>query len=54
MIAPITETLSEEYNGKLKFRKLSVNENPQTAMKYQVMDIPLLHFFRMGVRLAVI
>lgn len=45
MIAPITEKLSEEYKGKIKFCKLSVDENPQTAMKYQVMSIPLLLFY---------
>jgi thioredoxin 1 len=48
MIAPITEKLSEEYEGKVKFCKLNVDENPQTAIKYQVMGIPLLLFFRGG------
>ena len=48
IIAPITEKLSEEYRGKLKFCKLNVDENPQTAMKYQVMSIPLLLFFQGG------
>jgi thiol-disulfide isomerase/thioredoxin len=28
MLAPITEKLSEEYKGKLKFCKLNVDENP--------------------------
>ena len=48
MIAPITEKLSKEYDGKSKFCKLNVDENPQTAMKYQVMSIPLLLFFKNG------
>ena len=48
MIAPITEKLSKEYNGKFKFCKLNVDENPQAAMKYQVMSIPLLLFFKDG------
>ena len=48
MIAPITEKLSKEYNGKFKFCKLNVDENPRTAMKYQVMSIPLLLFFNQG------
>jgi len=48
MIAPITEKLSKEYNGKFKFCKLNVDENPRTAIKYQVMSIPLLLFFRYG------
>jgi thioredoxin 1 len=48
LIAPITETLSNEFDGKFKFCKLNVDENRQTAMEYQVMSIPLLLFFRSG------
>jgi thioredoxin 1 len=48
MVAPITEKLSDEYNGKVKFCKLNVDENPQMARKYQVMSIPLLLFFNSG------
>lgn len=48
MIAPITEKLSEEYRGKVKFCKLNVDENPQMAERYQVMSIPLLLFFNGG------
>jgi thioredoxin 1 len=47
-IAPITEKLSEEYQGKLKFFKLNVDENRKMAKKYQVMSIPLLLFFKGG------
>ena len=48
MIAPITEKLSNDYEGKVKFCKLNVDENPQAARKYQVMSIPLLLFFKNG------
>jgi thioredoxin 1 len=48
LIAPITEKLSSEFDGKFKFCKLNVDENPKTAMEYQVMSIPLLLFFRGG------
>ena len=48
MIAPVTEKLSHEYGGKVKFCKLNVDENHQMAMKYQVMSIPLLLFFKSG------
>lgn len=48
MIAPIMEKFSEEYEGKFKFCKLSVDENPKTSTKYQVMSIPLLLFFKNG------
>ena len=48
MIAPLTEKLSEEYEGKIKFCKMNVDENPKMAKKYAVMSIPLLLFFRGG------
>jgi len=48
MIAPITEKLSQYYQGKVKFCKLNVDENHQMAVKYQVMSIPLLLLFKGG------
>ena len=48
MLAPITEKLSKEYENKVKFCKLNVDENRLAAGKYQVMSIPLLLFFRDG------
>jgi thioredoxin 1 len=47
-LAPITEKLAEEYAKKVKFFKLNVDENGQTAMRYRVMSIPLLLFFKSG------
>jgi thioredoxin 1 len=46
MLAPLTEKLAKEYEGRIKFCKLNVDDNQKTAMKYQVMSIPLLLFFR--------
>ncbi|KPK93013.1 MAG: thioredoxin [Deltaproteobacteria bacterium SM23_61] len=48
MIAPLTEKFSQEYENRLKFCKLNVDENPQMAEKYRVMSIPLLLFFKDG------
>lgn len=48
MIAPVTQKLSEEFKGKVKFCKLNVDENRRMAAKYQVMSIPLLLFFNGG------
>ena len=48
MVAPVTEKLSQEYVGKVKFCKLNVDENLRTAKEYQVMGIPLLVFFKDG------
>ena len=48
MIAPATEKLAKEYQGRLKVCKLNVDENPQTASRYRVMSIPQVLFFRNG------
>jgi thioredoxin 1 len=48
MIAPITEKLANEYEGRVKLCKLNVDDNPRTASKYQVMSIPQILFFKGG------
>ena len=48
MAAPIYDKLSEEYDGKFKFCKVNVDENQNTAMKYQIMSIPMQIFFANG------
>jgi thioredoxin len=35
MIAPIVEELAEEYDGKVKFTKLDVDSNPQSATNFE-------------------
>jgi thioredoxin 1 len=48
MVIPIYEKLSEEYEGRFKFCMINVDENPQTAVKYQIMSIPMQMFFSDG------
>jgi len=48
MVAPVVEKLAEKYNGRFKFYRLNVDENQQTAAKYNVMSIPTLLFFKSG------
>ena len=48
MIGPQLEELSEEMAGKVKFVKLNVDENQQTAIKYGVRSIPTLIMFKGG------
>jgi thioredoxin 1 len=48
MIAPIIEDLANEYEGKIKFGKLDVDDNPKTATLYGIMSIPSLIFFKKG------
>ena len=48
MIAPMVDELSGEYEGKVKFTKLDVDSNPQTAMAYGIRSIPTLLIFKDG------
>jgi len=48
MIAPIVERIAEKYVGKIKVAKLDVDSNPELAIRYQVMSIPTLLFFKNG------
>ena len=48
MVAPVIDKLAEDYDGKFKFCRLNVDENPQTASKYGIMSIPTLMFFKGG------
>ena len=48
MVAPILDDLSQEYDGKIKFTKVDVDTNPQTAMKYGIRSIPTLLVFKGG------
>ena len=48
MMAPVIEALAVEYEGKIKIGKLNVDDNNASAMKYKVMSIPTLLFFKNG------
>ena len=48
MVAPVVDKLAESYNGRFKFCRLNVDQNPQTAARYRIMSIPTLMFFKDG------
>jgi thioredoxin 1 len=48
MVAPIVEELAGEYDGKVAFFKINVDNNPKVAIKYGVMSIPTLILFNNG------
>jgi thioredoxin 1 len=48
IIGPIVEELSNEYEGKVKVVKVNVDENNALAMKYSIMSIPTIKFFKNG------
>jgi thioredoxin 1 len=47
MVSPIYDKLAGEYEN-FKFCKINVDENPETATKYQIMSIPMQMFFADG------
>lgn len=47
-LAPTIEQLANDYSGRVVFGKLNVDENKNIAIKYQVMSIPTLLFFKNG------
>jgi thioredoxin 1 len=48
MVAPTIESLSKEFDGRVRFVKINVDENPVQASKFGVQGIPTLLFFRGG------
>jgi len=48
MLAPVLDRVSEKYEGRAKFFKVDVDENPETAGKYGVSTIPNILFFKDG------
>ncbi len=47
-LAPTITEIAQEYSGKVIIGKLDVDENPQTAEKFQVFSIPTLIVFKDG------
>ena len=48
LMGPVFEDLSKEYEGKVTFAKLNVDENQDIAAKFGVMSIPTLVMFKGG------
>ena len=48
MIAPMLDEFAAEYAGKVKVCKLDVEQGPQTASEYGVMNIPTIMLFKGG------
>ncbi len=46
VISPIIEELSKEYNGKVQFAKVNVDESPDLAGRFGVQGIPTLIIFK--------
>ncbi|NLN97405.1 MAG: thioredoxin [Eubacteriaceae bacterium] len=47
-LAPILDTISQEYEGKAKVFKIDVDEDNALAMEYRVMSVPTMKIFKNG------
>lgn len=47
-IAPLIDTVADEYAGKVKVGKVNVDENQGTPAKYSVRGIPTIILFKDG------
>ena len=47
-VSPILDAIAAENPDKIKIVKLNVDDNPQTAMKYQITSIPSMKVFQKG------
>ena len=48
-LSPTVDRIADQFAGKVKVGKLNVDENPNIAVKYDVMTIPRILFFKGGV-----
>lgn len=47
-VSPILDQIRDEHGDKIEVVKLNVDENPQSAAKYQITSIPAMKVFQNG------
>ena len=51
MLSPVIEDLANRYEGKALVGKVNVDDEPDLAMRFGVMSIPTVIFFKDGVEI---
>ncbi|MBD5252473.1 MAG: thioredoxin [Bacteroides sp.] len=51
-MAPIVEELAQEYEGSVVIGKYNIEEENDLAMKYRIMSIPTILFFKNGEQIS--
>ena len=48
MVAPVLEEIATEHADKINVVKINIDDNPQVARRYQILQIPTLNVFAGG------
>src|ERR1700676_3008523 len=48
MIAPVLDDLAKEMSGRVRIAKLNIDDNPETARRFNVQSIPMLLVMKAG------
>jgi len=48
ILSPVIQKFAEKYEGRVKVGKVDVDENPDLAERYNVMNLPTVVLFRDG------
>jgi len=48
MVAPVLDEIAREHGDKIDIVKLNIDDNPETAQRYGIMQIPTLGVFSGG------
>ena len=46
LLAPVLDKVAQEFEGRIRFAKVNVDENPELAAKYGIVRIPTVMLFR--------
>ena len=48
VLSPIIDEVSKDYEGRIKFAKLNIDENPNNTQKFGIRGIPTMLLFKDG------
>lgn len=48
LIAPILDEMASQHGDRVKFTKLNVDDNPETASRFNILSIPMVVLFEGG------
>ena len=52
ILGPVIDDVANEFDGKVKFTKLNIDENPDNTQKFGIRGIPTIMIFKSGSKTA--